>query len=276
MCIKPEVPAKEPVMKESFLLAKSGLCVVAACLHFQVFLGAVGCLLPTGDGDRILRIEKAVLWAYGFDMLCLKMGVIPFSRARRPSDIISHHVPVFAFLVIGLPYTLQWSFEPAVEIALKIDGTRRVFERINGWGFMSSLNEAFMCSQQAEIFLKKSLDDRRVIPADKNFHARGFFFTSNLVQLIELAFKLSVFTIFPVFSVLACLEYDIIAWQYHGGLTMALNLLRSPVFLRTLAWRAFIVLQYPHMAKRTYSKLHKHLRDWSSASHAGSISPASS
>jgi len=208
------------------------------------------------DG-KIASLERAVFFAYAWDCCCLAVGVVPFSRAKYASDVLGHHAPVFAFLAVGLPYTLRWrAVEPVVAVADAAPEARRIFERINGWGFLSSLNETAMCLQQAEIHLKTILDDAsRQRPKASASELDGYVFTSTPVQLAELSFKLLVFTAFPALSVAACVEFDVLFWRALPPAASVLGLARSPLFIRTLAWRAFVLLQYPSMAKRTASKL---------------------
>mmetsp|Transcript_30678 Transcript_30678/g.93774 ORF Transcript_30678/g.93774 Transcript_30678/m.93774 type:complete len:274 (-) Transcript_30678:142-963(-) len=255
MCQKPALKAKPSAAHQALTCV---VCVAAATLHCRVFLGALRCLVvgdDSGDDDKIAPLERAVLLAYAWDCLALAAGIVPFSRAKSPSDVLGHHVPVFAFLAIGLPYTLRWRLEPAVAVAQAVPRTIHLFERINGWGFLSSLNETAMCLQQAEIHLKQLLSSRaRDVLTRRQSDLNGYVFTSTPVQLVELTFKLLVFTVFPALSVKACLEFDLLFWRSSSSV---LDLARSPLFVRTLAWRAFVLIQYPSMATRTATKLRR-------------------
>jgi len=256
---------------------KTLLCVVAAAFHLHVFGNALRCLY-TGSSSAssfatlatITRLERAVFLAYAWDLLCLAAGVVPFSRARGARDILSHHVPVFVFLAIGTPLAFRLrTIEPAVDLAEGSAATARVLARINGWGFVSSLNEAIMSAQQAETLWNalRSSARRRLASLETKKNGRAALeesgdvcvFNAAPVQLAELAFKLTVFTAFPVLSTRACLEYDVVAWRWarsSGGLLGAvLRFLGSLVIVRTFAWRAFILTQYPSMAQRTFAKI---------------------
>ena len=258
MCMAPPLKKKK-AKKPEVLVVSALVCGVASYLHLCVFVSALKCLSSVPADGKITKIERSVLVAYAWDLLTLALGIVPFSRAKRSSDVIGHHAPVFAFLFIGLPYTFQLAnIEPAVAVSQAVPSAFRIFERINGWGFVSSLNEMIMCAQQSEIFLKRALTRK-----ESKQELDGYIFTSKVVQLLELIFKLLVFTVFPTLSILGCLEYDMVAWAYYADTPLATTLLRlatSPIFLRTLAWRAFILIQYPPMAKRTYFKLKKHIQ----------------
>lgn len=240
-------------------ITSCSLCGLAAVAHLKVFLNALRCVVePLGPSsadasiDHLGRLEASVVIAYTWDMVCLAIGIIPFSRVRQPRDIIAHHIPVFLFLGIGLPFMLRLSFiEEAVP--LRNDArVMRIFERINGWGFLSSLNESIMCAQQAAKFFFKG-----TVPS-------ALSIAWKLVEFIELIYKLAVFTVLPLMSLLACFEYDIIFWSLSARRDRASStldgirrMLSSPVYLRTCIWRLFVATQYPSMATRTWSKLSK-------------------
>jgi len=161
-------------------------------------------------------------------------------------------------LSIGLPYDLSWTkIEPALVITAPKKA--KLFALINGWGFMSSFNEFIMCSQQAENYWNACVSHPFQIKIAG----------STLSQFIELVFKLCIFSIFPAFSVIACLRYDTLAWAHAATTTFGsrlfitlFHMLRSPIYLRTLAWRAFIAIMYPNMAKRTLLKLRRFIEDY--------------
>ena len=137
---------------------------------------------------------------------------------------------------------LSWKgIEPAVGHA-QTPSTLVILEAINGWGFLSSLNEFVMCHQQAENYMRAH-------------GSRIAFFSSFPFVVLEISFKLAVFSIFPLFSTRACLRYDVIAWRAAGGSVLRLITSGSCIWVRTWLWRAFIFTKYPSMAKRAWGKL---------------------
>ena len=172
---------------------------------------------------------------------------------------MNHHLPIFGFLVIGLPFVMSWAaVEPAVGLAAKFQHLEPLFETIEGWGFLSSFNEFLMCNQQAENYLRA-----RVGWAPR-------VFSSPFGVGLELSFKLAVFTVFPFLSFLGGLRYDGTFWSDEraargaagspaadllAALSSAAAMVRSPLWLRCCAWRVFILTKYPFMAKRGFSRL---------------------
>ena len=186
--------------------------------------------------------------AYGFDLICCAVGVVPFSRCRKAGEIWGHHFPVLCVLVpLGAPFYLRlaaiepcvatWRNNPRVSEAL--------FYRINSWAFISSLNEFIMCNARSELEAGKS----------------GFW-NSRPVAIFELTYKLGIFVVFSTLSFWSCCHFDVV--RFNEARSVSATLLGavartycSPLQLRTMLWRLFIVTKYPTMAQRTIGKLRK-------------------
>eukprot|EP00316_Scyphosphaera_apsteinii_P009459 CAMPEP_0119306452 /NCGR_PEP_ID=MMETSP1333-20130426/7213_1 /TAXON_ID=418940 /ORGANISM="Scyphosphaera apsteinii, Strain RCC1455" /LENGTH=236 /DNA_ID=CAMNT_0007309761 /DNA_START=399 /DNA_END=1109 /DNA_ORIENTATION=+ len=209
--------------------------------------------------QRFRHIQVAILIAYLWDVICIASGVIPFSRVRRGSDIVGHHLPILCvFLPLGLPISFNLaSIESALQVldsslhGPQAVGPQSFLLRIYAWGFVSSLNEFLMCAQRAEA-------PQGVVTAPKLWNARQ-------VQLFELSYKLAIFVVFSMLSAIACLQLDYALWKHarmkhptSSFFTLLACTYLTPIQIGTSAWRLFIITKYPKMAQQTWAKLKKY------------------
>jgi hypothetical protein len=234
---------------------------VSALFHLQLFLvTSISLILlyrdPTMELGRIMfwvrYIDGGVALAYIWDIICINRGVVPFSRCRKGSEIVAHHAPViFFFLPMALPLVMRSSWaEPMIGISNKLDErVLRLYLQGNGWGFISSLNEFIMCMQRVEM-------------SHMQFDPRSCFWNSKSIQFLELIFKVGIFTTFSSISCFKSCQIDVIVWQLLSSTNPTSSIFdlfimtyKSPIQLRTIAWRLFAITNYPKMAKRTLDKL---------------------
>eukprot|EP00523_Entomoneis_sp_CCMP467_P004347 CAMPEP_0168743922 /NCGR_PEP_ID=MMETSP0724-20121128/13827_1 /TAXON_ID=265536 /ORGANISM="Amphiprora sp., Strain CCMP467" /LENGTH=418 /DNA_ID=CAMNT_0008791569 /DNA_START=8 /DNA_END=1264 /DNA_ORIENTATION=- len=167
-----------------------------------------------------------------------------------------------------------------------------------GFGFMSSLNEVLMSFQQAELnwngvpSLRQAqlewftTDDDNATRTSRKFS----FFTRPVMIGVELYFKVSIFCGWGVLCFFALtklwwegLDYllhlynDVDEYQNYDNLTnlsqvwallsnsqlgkAALNLMTSPMHLRSMISIVFLVSMYPAMAWRTMNKIRRYHAD---------------
>ena len=258
------------------------LPIIAGILHLHVFYRAASFLFASRSGLPYLEIEPSmalyrtmelsVVLAYFFDLFCCALSVIPYSRCKKSPEIVAHHLPVvFILLPLGIPMWARWtSIEPMLSLLPSLDAKETDFAisllfRGNGWGFVSSLNEAIMCFQRAELSLNglsgmENLNEKRM--------SKFRFWTSWHIELIELFYKLMIFCCFSVLSIWATCHIDIFNYGlYHQEnptehiISLLVKTYMSPLQMRSVIWRLFIIILYPQMAKRTFLKLRRFLEE---------------
>ena len=256
------------------------LPILAGCLHLHVFYRALSFLYLIHPSQPPMEIESslilyfsmklAVVLAYGFDLVCCAFSVVPYLGCKKASEIVAHHLPVFLILLpLGVPMWKLWTeWGPMFPFIESLDGEGRDYAislllRANGWGFLSSLNETIMCFQKPELPLHRL--STMFEPRD---HLRPRFWTSWTMEFLELSYKMSIFWVYPILSAAATCETD---WHYfyfnkeqYPSASIFMLLCKtywSPVQLRSLVWRVFIVLFYPFMGKRTSNKLRRFLKE---------------
>lgn len=260
------------------------LPIIAGILHLHVFYRAISFLLATRGGQPLLQIdpsmalyramELSVVLAYFFDLICCALSVIPYSRCKTSSEIIMHHLPVvFVLLPLGIPTWARWtSMEPMLTMLISMNEkeTSYVISLLlqgNGWGFVSSLNEAIMCFQRAELSINgvSGMED-----ADRRRMSKFKFWTSWYIELIELFYKLMIFCLFSSLSIWATFHTDISNYSYFQQqnptahpISLLIKTYMSPLQMRSIIWRLFIFILYPQMAKRTFLKLKRFLTETS-------------
>jgi len=157
----------------------------------------------------------------------------------------------------------------------------------NGWGFVSSLNEFIMCLQRAEMnfygietFHQLSMMDRNSNNSKKHHGHQGErkkIMTSRWVIGFELYFKFGIFCIFSCFGFKACCSLDKVYYghwmEVHGnGDGNGANdfdeswkavkaIVVSPMFIRAVLFRVFMLSMYPMMGWRTIKKIQQFHRD---------------
>jgi len=201
--------------------------------------------------------------AYTADLTAVyAFGVVPYSRchpdpARGGRDVLMHHLPVLFFLLATFPACV-WLDGPVLTWAWMNDNIHKQSMLLNmGFGFISSLNEAIMCMQVADL-------------------PRGVWNTK-LVYLFELSYKCLIFSIFPLVSSCAaartfanlrhndaCAELGRRKWsiptdQSHGAMHTAqiicTCIATSPGLFGTTGYPIFSALIYPAFFRRARSKL---------------------
>eukprot|EP01083_Nonionella_stella_P303089 1047749_1 len=151
---------------------KSVLCpILAGCFHLHVFHEAIyfiyasftldtDSLSPNDVGNLYIKVDRAAFFAYSFDLICCyALGVIPFSRCNSASDIAGHHLPILCLVLpLCVPIWAQLeSLDPLFFAVLHSKNSKArsgmliACLRGTGLGFVSSLNEVFMCFQRAEM-----------------------------------------------------------------------------------------------------------------------------
>uniref|UniRef100_A0A7S2HVF9 TLC domain-containing protein n=1 Tax=Helicotheca tamesis TaxID=374047 RepID=A0A7S2HVF9_9STRA len=263
--------------------------VIAALLHLNVFYQSLFnflLYLPSlNDGfatsfiQRKIAIHDAsILVAYVFDLICCYcFKIIPFSRCHKSSDIAGHHIPVIFALVLCVPCWAGGglkSIEPLVMDILHYKGdqiwrTKMVYSILQGqgFGFLSSLNEFFMCMQRAEMNLN-GLQHFNDLSTERGMKRRWKLATSSLIIGIELYFKCCIFCGFSFFIVRALCGFDKAVYGYYmmkaasdtwqTRLHAIKGLVLSPLFMRCALIRLFILSMYPSMGKRTIQKIRQY------------------
>ena len=273
---------------------------IAGLLHAQVFYyAAFHCIYraatttttssaasqSTSDEFRheCFVLDRAIFFAYMFDLLCCYLKVIPFSRCNCSNDIIGHHVPT---LLLALPLAIplwgnlrQWEKTSFSILDYQIGSTTRddfinAYTMASGFAYISSLNEVFMCFQRVEMNWHgiTSFGD---IPMMKNR-----FFTSRWALGAELLYKLLFFWGMSLVACKACCDFDKSLFDAiadssssssSSSLSSALTqneqtsiwrilftVYSSPAVLRGALFRAFSLVMYPSMGLRCLKKF-KHL-----------------
>ena len=252
------------------------LPIIAGILHIHVLYRALTCLLAGRPGQPLLDIdsgvnlyrdiEYAVMSAYCFDIFCCMLSVVPFSRCKKGSEIVMHHMPVILLLLpCGVPMWNKWeSWEPVLRFVKSMDEEGRhhaisLLLYANAWGFVSSLNEAIMCFQKAELSLHGF--ENMLVPRGE-FGPK--FWTSWTTEFLELSFKLCIFYLFPILSLRSVFRTDMNIFNYHSNLNPSANHMStlvatysSPLQLRGIVWRFFIFSFYPTLGKRTIEKIRR-------------------
>ena len=215
-------------------------------------------------------LDKAVFTAYSFDLICCYFfKVIPFSRCNSPGDIAGHHLPIL-LVILPLCLPLFWEelnfLDPLIHGVLDYHADGGLLRlnamdgviRANGWGFVSSLNEFIMCFQRAEMNMQGVKDFRDISTLQKRI------FTGRLAIGIELYFKFGIFCVFSLFGFKGCCDLDKVWYGYisqvHDDMsfmTVVGSIFCSPLFIRALVYRVFILVMYPMMALRTFKKIKK-------------------
>lgn len=256
------------------------LPILSGLLHLRIFL--VSCLNLTSTRllstvavqNKIITLDTSVVMAYTFDLICCYFfRIIPFSRCNSATDIAGHHLPI---LLVFIPLHFPMYFERFMHwnpLVLGIfeyygDGgaLREAFIdggiRANGWGFISSLNEFFMCLQRAEMNSQGLKVFREISNGADSNKERQRIFTSRFAIGLELYFKFGIFCIFSFFGFRACCDVDMAMYQYSAKLNEGLpvwnifrSLLSSPSFIRTVSYRIFLLFMYPTMGLRTVRKI---------------------
>merc|ERR1712071_406897 len=154
--------------------------------------------------------------AYMFDLLCCAFSVIPYSRCSKASEIITHHLPILiCILPLGIPMWSGWpSYEGMIPFFESFDPPNGhycmgLLLRGNGLGFVSSLNEAIMCFQRAELSLN---GQTTMFMLDK--YPGPKYFTSRMMEIFELLYKMCIFCVFPVLSIYYVINTDFEYFDY--------------------------------------------------------------
>ena len=209
------------------------LPIVAGILHFRVFLTSLCILTSTRSlstvdvQNKLINLDKVVVSAYTFDLFCCYVGqVIPFSRCNSAWDVAAHHLPILlVFVPLNLPMYCErfMHLDPLSSdiMGSSLDGEfREAFIdaglRSYGWGFISSLNESFMCLQRAEMSARGLKVFREISDStsQKMKHKCRIIFTSRFTIALELYFKLGVFCIFSLCGFRACCDLDVVMFRY--------------------------------------------------------------
>lgn len=259
---------------------------------------------------QLQRLDICVFFAYSFDLICCYVfKVIPFSRCNSSRDIATHHLPILLlFLPLCVPcyYSMFYHLDPLSHNIFDYDigaaggdlfdtspdhhagdhhhdgihfKVRWLYAVLvaNGLGFISSLNEVFMCFQRAEMNLggiryfkdipmmkEPSLSTSTLQYTSKR---RIQIFTSRSMIGIELYFKLCIFCMFSLVSFWQCCQVDRASFDYVNVVHPELNVwgkigmvYSSPVVLRGLLFRIFMFAMYPFMGWRTAKKIRMHHR----------------
>ena len=256
------------------------LPIIAGILHLHVLYRALMCLGAGRFGQPLLEIEPsiilyrnieyAVMSAYCFDIFCCMLSVVPFSRCRKGSEIVMHHMPVILILLpLGVPMWKHWrSWEPMLPLIESMDqeGSHYATSLLlysNAWGFVSSLNEAIMCFQKAELSLHGF---ENMLEPRGEFSPK--FWTSRTTEFLELSFKLCIFFVFPVLSLWSVFRTDMNLFNFHSNQNPSANFISIlaatyayPLQLRSIVWRFFIFSFYPALGKRTLEKIRRFLSE---------------
>ena len=274
--------------KESKVYTYLSVCLpgLAGLLHLRVFLISLLSFLASPRSlstvavlNISVNLDTAVVTAYTFDLICCYMfRIIPFSRCNSARDIVGHHLPILlVFVPLNIPmYCGRFMHFNSLVVGIMGyygdgESLRESFIdaglRANGWGFISSLNEFFMCFQRAEMSSQglkvfQQISDDVDLPSYSKKRRR--IFTSRFAIALELYFKFGVFGIFSFFGFKACCDLDLALYQFSAkineGMPFWINaksILSSPSFLRTALYRIFMLMMYPKMGLRTFKKIQK-------------------
>ncbi len=216
---------------------------------------------------RCYIIDRAVIAAYTFDLICCYyFRVIPFSRCNSSMDIVGHHVPILCVLIplgahlwTGVRFVDPISFAIIdLEIGSKYrSGFIAGGLTANGFGFLSSLNEAFMCFQRGEMSLQGVTCFRDISSMKHRF------FTGRVIVGIELYFKLCIFWVFSIFAFKASSDLHQNHSEFVGEMAEGeepvwrtkLLSIKSLAVIRSIIYRFFILVLYPSMGMRTFKKI---------------------
>ncbi len=264
---------------------------IAGLLHLHVFyISVVHLVLPSFSqleslkmdsneklAQRCYMSDRVVIIAYLFDLLCCYcFKVIPFSRCNSSMDIVGHHIPVLCVLIplgvhLWAHMLAEIRFVDPISFAMmdldigSMYRTRFIEAgfKANGLGFISSLNEAFMCFQRAEMSLNEVHSFREIPRINRRF------FTSRVIIGIELYFKLCIFWVFSVFSFKVACDLHQNHSEFIGEMaegeepawrTMLLSM-KSLCVIRSIIFRVFILVLYPSMGMRTFKKIKQFHRE---------------
>jgi len=207
-------------------------------------------------------------------------------------DIAGHHLPILmGVLPLCIPTWAEWTtIDPLVHNILDYTDGESKWRyamimgvlQANGWGFLSSLNEFIMCLQRAEmnwygIATFHQLSKAKGQDLIKQDHEeRTKIMTSRWVIGFELYFKFGIFCIFSCLGFRACCGLDQVYYGYlmeaHGDGMTGENGVRydfdeswkaikaiivSPMFIRSVLFRVFMLSMYPMMGWRTVKKIRK-------------------
>jgi hypothetical protein len=263
------------------------LPILGGLLHFSVALcsSRVTYLAFSGQAfdfskeellQCLFRIDALIFLTYSFDILCCKLGVIPFSRCNTSGDIIGHHLPT---LLLSLPLNIPvWAniryLDPTIHSILDLEIGHTIRNNLIGsfligssLPYVSSLNEVFMCFQRAEM----------------NFQGIGTFrdipemtiriFSSRQIIGVELCFKLLVFWFFSIIIYGACFVIDKSLYDFiimSSATTgddvkplwkILFTIYTSPGDLRSVIGRVFFAVMYPSMGARCLKKIKVWIRE---------------
>lgn len=214
-------------------------------------------------------LDRAIFFAYVFDLLCCYLKVIPFSRCNCSKDIIGHHLPT---LLVALPLAIPlWGNIRQLEntsfsiLDFQIgDKTRNEFVNAytmaSGFAYISSLNEVFMCFQRVEMNWHGITNFGDISKLENRF------FTSRRALGAELLYKLVFFWGMSLVACKACCDFDkslydaIVfsssshAYNEESIWRILLTVYSSPAVLRGALFRAFSIVMYPSMGLRCLKK----------------------
>jgi hypothetical protein len=284
---------------------KSVLCpILAGCFHLHVFYEAIhfiyasftldtDLLTPDDVANLLYRVDHAAFVAYSFDLICCyALGVIPFSRCNSASDIAGHHLPILCLVLpLCIPIWAQLeSLDPLFFAVIHSNNSKArsgliiACLRATGLGFVSSLNEVFMCFQRAEmswagIFKFSDIPHMNINMNINRISNRGHgnhtsqipirIFTSRFMIGVELYFKFCIFCIFSLFGFKACCNVDLSYLAYildpeispasevasKSIWNIARLIYASPNTIRAGIFRLFMLAMYPSMGMRTAKKI---------------------
>ena len=267
--------------KESKVYTYLSVCLpgLAGLLHLRVFLISLLSFLASPRSlstvavlNISVNLDTAVVTAYTFDLICCYMfRIIPFSRCNSARDIVGHHLPILlVFVPLNIPmYCGRFMHFNSLVVGIlgyygDGESLRESFIdaglRANGWGFISSLNEFFMCFQRAEMSSQglkvfQQISDDVDLPSYSKKRRR--IFTSRFAIALELY-------IFSFFGFKACCDLDMAMYQFSAKINKGMpfwinakSLLSSPSFIGSALYRIFILMMYPKMGLRTFKKIQK-------------------
>jgi len=279
---------------------KSVLCpILAGFFHLHVFYEAIHFiyasftldtdLLSIDDvANSVFKVDHAAFVAYSFDLICCyALGVIPFSRCNSAKDVAWHHLPILCLVLpLGIPIWAQLeSLDPLFFAVIHSNSKSKARSgliiaclRATGLGFVSSLNEVFMCFQRAEMswagnFKFSDIRHRQNHRSTSQIPIQ--IFTSRFMIGVELYFKFCIFCVFSLFGCKACCNIDLIYLTYILDPEMSSasevanksiwNIARliytSPNMMRAGIFRFFMLAMYPSMGMRTAKKIREFHRN---------------
>lgn len=262
MC-KPGTNRIHPWYSTSVLLPiVSGLLHLNTCFRaYEIMLCTSPSLPPFPDmRDYMVRLELSGALAYCFDLVCCYgFSVIPFSRCRKARDIAMHHLPILLVCQpLLVPVLMQWTWlDPTVLNILQNSGeTAYMYVITTAIGFSSSMNEAIMSFQRAELSLdgKEYIDDDT---KDSSMKGRIRIFTSTRMQLFEMCYKVYIFAVCPLFAFISLFRADRIFFEAQSHLPLSqviYSYVTSPCKIRCFIYRLFMILLYPKMGKRAVQR----------------------